>query len=345
MTEQKKQRVLVLSVDRDNDLGEKTGIKGPILGREPVIKAASALALADPTESDANAMFEAARLFDTMKTRFHPQVAVLTGHKNIGVESDDRLARQLEYAIKKTSPDSVLLVTDGSEDEQIMPIIQSHVPILSVNRVIVKQAEQLESGYYKIKDFIEESLENPKYARLIFGLPAIALILYALFGLEGWRFVLGILGAYLFLKGFKLDDYILRGVGELKTSLSKRRFAFFTYTVGILIALLATWRGYESALSWINTGILETASAFTASSIYFYFLAGAFAWIGRSISIRERSAKGILGVIVFGFAVSLVIFNTAQLVIQPEFSLLTFLESIVLGFALIFVALILEWKR
>jgi putative membrane protein len=340
-----KERILILNVDRDDDLGEKAGIKGPVIGREAVLKAASSLGLADPTDSDSNAMFEAARLQESMKDKYNTEVAVLTGSKNVGVESDMHVSKQLDSVLRRTRPDYALLVTDGTEDEHIIPIIQSRVPILSVNRVIVRQSEQLESGYYKIKDFIEESLENPKYARLIFGLPAIALILYALFGLEGWRFVLGIFGIYLFMKGFRLDNYILAGIDELKTSLTKRRFAFFTYVVGIAIAMLAIYRGYESALEWLNIGLLETATAFTVSSIYLFFLSGAFAWIGRNISIGERSVKGIVGVIIFGFAVSLVIHNAAQLMIIPDLPLFNFIASIAIGFILIFIALILEWKK
>jgi len=340
-----KERILILNIDRDDDLGEKTGIKGPVMGRDAVINAASRLGLADPTDSDSNAMFEAARFQDNMKDKYNTEVAVLTGSKNVGVESDMNISRQLDVVLKKIRPDYALMVTDGSEDEHIIPIIQSRVPILSVNRLIVRQSEQLESGYYKIKDFIEESLENPKYARLIFGLPAIALILYALFGFEGWRFVLGIFGVYLFMKGFRLDNYVMAGFGELKTSLTKRRFAFFSYVVGIAISMLAIFRGYESAMTWLNIGMLETISAFTVSSIYFFFLAGSFVWIGRSMSIGERSVKGIIGVIIFGFAVSMVIHNAAQLIIIPELSLVNFLASIAIGFVLIFVALVLEWKK
>ncbi len=342
---EKMERVLILNIDRDNDIGEKAGITGPVIGRESVLKAASALGLADPTDSDSNAMFEAVRLHDSMKKTCHTEVAVLSGDKNVGVESDRKISRQLDSVIRKTRPDSTLLVTDGSEDEHILPIIQSRLPILSVSRVVVRQAEHLESSYYKIKDFIDESLDNPKYARLVFGLPAIALILHALFGWEGWRFVLGIFGVYLFLKGFKLDNYILAAVGELKTSLTMRRFAFFSYVVGLAISMLAFYRGYDAALGWVNTGILETASAFIAASVYIFFLAGAFIWIGRSISIGERSLKGMLGVMIFGFAISLVIYNAAHLIIQPGFPIIIFMESIGLGFILIFVAIILEWKR
>ena len=81
------------------------------------------------------------------------------------------------------------------------------------------------------------------------------------------------------------------------------------------------------------------------SSASFFFLAGAFAWIGRSISKQERSFKGMLGVIIFGFAVSLVIYNAAQLILQPDLTLVNFLASIGIGFLMIFVALILEWKK
>ena len=32
--------LLVIAIDRDNDLGRKTGIRSPVIGREPKVKAA-----------------------------------------------------------------------------------------------------------------------------------------------------------------------------------------------------------------------------------------------------------------------------------------------------------------
>ena len=60
-------KVLVVCVDRDNDLGRKTTVQGPVIGRENNLKAASKLALADPSEADANCMFAAVRKFDELK--------------------------------------------------------------------------------------------------------------------------------------------------------------------------------------------------------------------------------------------------------------------------------------
>jgi putative membrane protein len=341
----KKEKILVLSVDRDNDMGEKTGLKGPIVGKERVMKSAVELGLADPEDSDFNALFQAVRLSDEMKKQYDTEIAVLTGNKSVGVESDREIARQLSHVLNRFRADYALFVSDGSQDEHVIPIIQSRVPILSINRVVVKQSERLESGYYKIKEFIEETLEKPKVARLIFGLPAIFFILYAFFGFEGWRIIIGIIGIYLFLKGFKLDDYILAGFDELRTSLTRRRFAFFTYIVGIALAILASYWGYEAAVTWINIGIFELISAFISGSVYFYFLAAAVAWVGKALSTRERSGKTMVSVVIFGFAISLVVYNAAELIIRPDVSMMNFIFSIILGFALIFIALIIELKK
>src|SRR5438132_1208262 len=53
-------KTLVLCVDRDDDIGVKTGIRGPIVGREGNLAAATKLGLADPEDSDVNALLSAA---------------------------------------------------------------------------------------------------------------------------------------------------------------------------------------------------------------------------------------------------------------------------------------------
>ena len=45
-------KILVLCVDRDDDIGVKTGIKGPLVGRDDNLAAATKLGLADPEDSD-----------------------------------------------------------------------------------------------------------------------------------------------------------------------------------------------------------------------------------------------------------------------------------------------------
>jgi len=341
----KKEKVLVISVDRDDDLGNKAKVRGPVVGRDAVLKAAEALGLADAEESDFNAMFQAVRLYDDLRRQYDAEVAILTGHDNVGLQSDREINRQLVAVLAKFRADYAVMVTDGTEDEHVMPIIQSRVPILSVRRVIVKQSEELESTYYKIKDFITESLDNPKFARLVFGLPAVALLLYALFGTEGWRLIVGAVGAYLFVKGFKLEGYVYGLIDEFKMTIARRKFAFFLYVVAILAAIYATYRGYMGAIAVAAPGLFEMPAAFLGASVYYYFIAVAAAWMGRLVAHRRVTIRGVVSFLLFGFAISMVIYNAAELVINPDISFMNFLISIVAGFALLGVALAIELKK
>ena len=59
-------RTLVLTVDRDNDLGVKAGIRGPVVGRKATLAAALRLGIADPEESDTNAILGALHQHDRL---------------------------------------------------------------------------------------------------------------------------------------------------------------------------------------------------------------------------------------------------------------------------------------
>lgn len=344
MAKEKRSRVLVLCVDRDNDLGEKTSSSGPLLGREKVLNAARDLGLADPEDSDCNAMFETVRVHDEMKESHEVEAAVLTGDRSVGIKSDEVVSKQMDSVLKKFSAEGVVLVTDGVEDEHIIPIIQSKVPIISVRRVIIKQSEQLESTYYKIKDFIQESLENPKLSRLFFGVPAMILILLGIFGLEGGRVIVGVIGLYLLIKGFKLEKYFVGVYDELRTSFTGRRLAFFSYIVSAALGIFAVYRGYLAFFEWMNMGLFEAVAAFFSSAIYLLFLVGTIAWVGRSISMKKRNFRRIAVPPIFMLAITVVIHSASELILNPSYVLMNFIFSIILGFALLFLALLIERK-
>ena len=76
-------KILVLCVDRDGDIGSKTENMTPILGRKKNLDAAIDLILKDPEEPDANAMFESIKIYDQLKKQGHPnedfQIATISG--------------------------------------------------------------------------------------------------------------------------------------------------------------------------------------------------------------------------------------------------------------------------
>jgi len=55
-------KTLIICIDGDDDVGMKAKVNTPILGRDDILAAATSLAIADPEEADANAMFGAIKL-------------------------------------------------------------------------------------------------------------------------------------------------------------------------------------------------------------------------------------------------------------------------------------------
>ena len=101
--QQTQKRILILCVDRDGDLETKAEIKTPLMGRTANVDAAVSLALRDPEEPDANAMFEAVRLNDHLQNGKKPEetfeVATISGSELGGVTADRKLVAELNTVL------------------------------------------------------------------------------------------------------------------------------------------------------------------------------------------------------------------------------------------------------
>jgi len=113
-------KTLVLCVDRDDDLGTKAGINGPVIGREENLRATVALGLADPEEADTNTLLAGLQFYDDLVKRgIDAEIATITGDTHVGFQADLILATQLENVLEVVKPDRAILVSDGVEDEDI----------------------------------------------------------------------------------------------------------------------------------------------------------------------------------------------------------------------------------
>lgn len=218
--DKKAERVLILCVDRDDDLGIKARVKTPVLGRDENLNAAISLALKDPEEPDANAIFEAVRIYDRLRERAEAheehQIATITGSELVGVEADRKLVSELTSVLETFPASGVILVTDGFTDEAVLPLVQSRVPVNSVRRIIIKHSKTIEETAAVFSRYLKTLVENPRYSRYVLGLPGILVILLTVLYLaspeEGlfyaWLIFLFIFGAFLFVKGFGVDKRI-----------------------------------------------------------------------------------------------------------------------------------------
>ncbi len=206
-------RTLVLCIDRDDDLGKKAGIRGPVVGRKEVLTAALRLGIADPEESDTNAMLGALHLHDQLKESAESndavEIAVLTGDERVGVRSDRAVSQQLEEVIEKFQPDRGMLVTDGAEDESILPLIQSRLHIDHVQKIIVRQSKGIEGTYY----YIVKAIEDPKWrARLLVPLSVFLILIGLGMILPNGGVIIGLMplliGIYLMAKGLGAEQHL-----------------------------------------------------------------------------------------------------------------------------------------
>lgn len=289
------ERILIVCVDRDDDLGVKAGIKGPVIGREANLEAASRLALADPTEADSNAIFGAVKVYDEARAIFSDpgselEVVTITGHHDKELLADEEIIRQMEEVVRVFKPTSIVLVSDGADDELVIPILMRYAPIRSVRRVIVQQSREIEHTYVLLKRYFEKLMKSPSSRSLFLGLPGAILILYGLFSLvefQKYLYVgLSILTGLFFLeKGFSLKDrlvswasYFGRQVGFASLIISFVGVALTASLTYVRVLSLAS-QGYPMEL--IAARVMQEMSGFLALSIAVMF-------IGSSIESAAR---------------------------------------------------------
>ena len=246
-------KLLSLCVDRDDDIGRKAKIKGPIIGEKNCIEAAIKLGINDPEDSDVNSILACVREYK--ENRDVVDCIVLTGHKDRGLKADRRILKQFDQVLKKYKDiDGVVFVSDGADDEQLLPIISQKVNVMSIKTVIVKQQKELEKGYYVIK----EAIKDPDMAKIFLGMPGIILFLLS-FGEYGFRLVLFSIGIFLIAKGFGIDKNIVNTFKNFKKTTNLENNSFPLYlgaSVILLLSLILAWTDYYTYLNENSSLIL-----------------------------------------------------------------------------------------
>jgi len=354
----KPERTLILCVDRDDDLGTKAGIKTPILGRKENINAATSLALRDPEEPDANAMFEAVRIYDHLrkgsKGQEEYQVATIAGSDLGGVGADRQLVAELTEVLNVFSATDVILVTDGYTDEAVLPLVESRVPVTSVRRIIIKHSKSIEETAALFSRYLKILIENPRYSRILLGLPGILFIILGVLWVFHWLEYAGIallivFGAFLFVRGFRLDKTALnfyKWVREYSPPPYPVQIAGFSAVAGVLLILVGGYLGgtavadalptidFSQWFAWLPRLIGE----FLSESILLIVIGVCVILSGRAIrwffEQDLRLWRTIVIVVVFGWSYTM-FYQASQILINPEFSYAGLVVAIIIGIPLI----------
>ncbi len=275
---------LVLCVDMDDDIGRKTGLETPLVGRRAVESGAVALATADPEDSDVNVLFKGLQIVDQLGDDV--AVAAVTGREGRDVSAARAVGAEVDRTLDSLGVEpeevGVVVVTDGAQDESVLPVIRSRVTVDGVRRVVVRQAEGLESAYYTIK----QVLDDPETRGTILIPLGILLLIYPLavvaseFNLPGVVLgtTSGLIGLYLIARGFDLPSRIIAGLKRVRGSLYAGRVTLVTYSVAIALLVVAA----ISALDRLEVARQAAVEELAAIVVVAALVDGALLWIAAA---------------------------------------------------------------
>ena len=351
-------RLLVICVDRDNDLGEKAGIITPVVGRDSCIEAAQRLALEDPEDADSNSIFSAIKTYEDLVSKgYQAEVITVCGTKDRGVEADEKIVSEIRTALQKFSANGAVIVSDGEDDESVIPVIQNVLPVISVQRVVMKVSRSVEYSYAVFGKYLKMVAYDSKYSKFFLGVPGILLLIGGIATVFGYTaeifaVLVSILGGAFMIRAFDID----RAWANWAKPTPSGFVRMFTMVAGVILILSSIPAG----ISVVDTSIVDPdaplVSFVTNQVLVGQFVSGAlpilwvgigtiFAgtlmsnWLGRI----QRQISDILRLIVLG-ALYPTVSQFTNILIYDESSL-SLIPPLLVGLGVTLVSAFILFKR
>jgi len=233
---------LVACIDRAGDLvGDADP---PVVGREAVESLVVDVGVTDPEDSQVNCLLEGLRVAGDLESEGDEAVvAVLSGTAD-AVGADRAIASQVEGLTDDHDLESAVVVVDSAEDERLVPIVESRLSVDAVDRVVVRQARDIESTYYLLKQF----LADEELRKTVLVPTGVALIVYPVLWMVAGPSVataaiVAVVGLFLLYKGLGVDVYLSRVPGQVREALYSGQVALVTYVVAGGLALVGVFAG------------------------------------------------------------------------------------------------------
>jgi putative membrane protein len=282
--ETKTSRLLVICVDRDDDIGKKAGVATPVIGRNACIDAAQRLALEDPEDADSNSIFAAVKTYEDLVSKgYQAEVVVVAGTENKGVQADEKIVFQVRSVMEKFVANGAVIVSDGEDDESVIPIIQNVLPIVSVQRVVMRVSRTVEYSYAVFGKYLKMLIYDSKYSKFVLGVPGILLLIGGIASVVGYTkeifaVLISVLGGAFLIRAFDVDRVWSSWAKPTPAGFIR----IFTFVAGIILILASIQSGISSVDASLLARDNGVINIITDKVIIGQFVAGGlpFLWMG-----------------------------------------------------------------
>ncbi len=356
--ESKTSRLLVICVDRDDDIGKKAGVVTPVVGRNSCIEAAQRLALEDPEDADSNSIFAAIKTYEDLISKgYQAEVIVVAGNENRGIQADEKIVLQIKTVMERYAANGAIIVSDGEDDESVIPIIQNVLPIVSVRRVVMRVSRSVEYSYAVFGRYLKAIAYDSKYSKFFLGVPGILLLIGGIATVVGltkeiFAILVSILGGAFLIRAFDVD----RAWSNWTKPTPAGFIRIFTLVTGSLLMLVSIPSGIGAVNPQLIPTQLDILDLVTNKVIIGQFVSGMlpFLWMGMGCMFGGtllsswfkgslRSVTDVLRLIVLVTLYPIVLQFTT--IMTRDESPFTLLPPLVLGLAVILISATVLFRK
>lgn len=291
------EKVLIICVDRDDDVGIKANITTPAFGRDACIEAAQRLALEDPEDADSNSIFAAVKTYEDMVSKgYTADVVTVAGASDRGMVADRKIAKEIRDVLDMFPATGAVIVSDGEDDESVIPVIQGIVPIISVKRVVMKTSRTVEYSYAVLGKYLKMIAYDPKYSKFFLGLPGILFVIGGIgtvFGYTAEIFAVlaSVFGGALLIRAFDVDRVLSSWSPPTPIGFI-RLFMQLGGTVLIISSVPAGMTALDPAVFG-----MDIIAIITDKNVLGQFVAGALPilWVGMGAALAGAPLSSVIG--------------------------------------------------
>ncbi|PSP71302.1 hypothetical protein BRC80_06140 [Halobacteriales archaeon QH_9_66_26] len=279
-------------MDRGAVIADAAG-ETPVVGERAVRSLVTEVGLDDPEDSRVNCLLEGLRLTRERRDEGEEPVLAAVSAPDESVDSDRAIAQQIDDLLADHPVESAVVVTDNAADERLVHVIESRVRVDGVSRVVVRQARDLESTYYLLKQFLaDEQLRTTVLVPIGLFLLAVPVLVAVQNVTVALATIASVAGLFLLYKGLGVDDALAVLAGVVRDGLYTGRVSIVTTVVAAGLALVGIVAGVISATPFATeASALTTAMAFLFDSVPWLAIAALTASVGRALDEWLRNAR------------------------------------------------------